>query len=208
MAFSPNGLWYPMFVTADIPVETINTILTKASKEQETHDQRHVDKNKPYANYWVLVKSRNQTEFETPTNGLVEPFENDFVDTTVQELCGFVQENFGEDGKLHNGVSDNFFGLLDARTARDQTLVCMSDCLISLEDKARIRVSWGLASREDEALVRYSGIHGPPTNEDVAVLLQGINVPIDDTPLAPILSHELQMMTRETTAALDSRSLY
>lgn len=93
-----------------------------------------------------------------------------------------------------NNLADNIFGVLDDRTALDESILCVTDCLISPEEEAIARVIGGRATREDEALVRYSDFNDmtdEATSEDISLLYQAIDDATREAPVAPILSHDL-----------------
>lgn len=146
----------------------------------------------------MLITSRDQTHFQKPTTSVPIPFQSDFVGASISELAEFVQETFGESGdpdEEAGDIADNIFGVLDDRTALDESILCLTDCSISPEEEAIARVIGGRATRQDEALVRYSDFNDmfdEATAEDITILHQSIDDPVHTAPVAPILSHELQ----------------
>ncbi|KAF2180441.1 hypothetical protein K469DRAFT_592578 [Zopfia rhizophila CBS 207.26] len=160
MAIPTIAQWYPLFVTADLPVlvgypsaalmtfanktcrnKTINAILTKATNEREIHSEADREEGL-FDNSWVLITSRNQTDFQKPATAPVEPFKRDFIGATVDELDEFVKANFGEGGWGHSShqscdyIASEVFSILDARTAEDETLVFVINDLVDTVNKA------------------------------------------------------------------------
>lgn len=161
--------------------------------EPKLHDQKQPGDGELFPDRWVLIKGRDQSEFQTPTTSLKEGFNNDFRGATIEELGTFALEHFGPEGDMGHGIASDFFGVLDARSAEDLTLICVSYTRLSREEEAGIHVEWGVATRHDKALMAYSA---RPTDEDIALLLRGIDASSHDTPSAAILSHGLPLLNR------------
>ncbi|KAF2181540.1 hypothetical protein K469DRAFT_588888, partial [Zopfia rhizophila CBS 207.26] len=174
--YPPSALM--MIANKSCQNKTINAILTKATKEREIHTKPDREAGL-FDNRWVLIKFHDQKDFQKPANAPIEPFKSDFIGATVDELGGFVKANFGEGG-LGQDLSDSsdyiageVFGILDARTAKDDTLVFVVDDLVDAVDEAKIRVAWGNGTRRDDALIRYSDFEA--TNEDLTILVRDIH---------------------------------
>ncbi|CAD0085106.1 unnamed protein product [Aureobasidium vineae] len=89
------------------------------------------------------------------------------------EVKSFVDQRLGECG-LGQGdnpldhLSGDTFGIIDERTARDDTVLFLVQDLVNDVQEAKIRVAWDRATDYDEALTRCSWDEG--TDEDIALL--------------------------------------
>ncbi|KAF2813356.1 uncharacterized protein BDZ99DRAFT_460609 [Mytilinidion resinicola] len=122
-----DGIYYPLFVTANLPIELLNSTLTRALTERFNH-------NDPSWNLvgspWVLISCRTQTVFSYSTKPPVKPFQSDFIGASIDELGTLVASSFGKNGRGSKGVDylrNDRFGILDARTAEDDTRAVLRD---------------------------------------------------------------------------------
>jgi hypothetical protein len=197
-------LW--SFADSYVLFEAINEILLGARNEIPLY---HSPEDKDiFKNCWVILHNRNQTEFQKPTLQVTEPFNNDFIGATVEELGVFVQQNFGRDGQMgvdpeegrSNHIANEVFGVLDARTIEDQSILFVSHDSLSLADKAHINIKWGIATRLDEALSRYAPMysthHGDATEEDVSLLVQKMDDLAQNPAPTSLTTHELRARAR------------
>jgi hypothetical protein len=85
--------------------------------------------------------------------------------------------------------------VLDDRTAEDESILCVTDNWVSLEDEAYVRVVGGNSTKWDRALARYSNYEytfEKSRDADIALLHDNIGNPAHSAPVAPILSHALK----------------
>ncbi|KAF2490068.1 hypothetical protein BU16DRAFT_544402 [Lophium mytilinum] len=185
---SMEGAGYPLFVTANLPVEVINSFLFRAMEERWENNDPSSER---VGNPWVLIQTRDQESFAEPTIPPVEPSESGFIGATIEELSNFVETTFGDDGRGHY-IQNDRFGVLDARTREDNTLEFVVKEGLSPLDLAQLRIIDGNYTRHDEAMVRYS--ERKATQEDLAVLVHQIrDIPqhsSDQQPLETEVSEE------------------
>ncbi|KAH0360995.1 hypothetical protein KCU65_g9013, partial [Aureobasidium melanogenum] len=93
-----DAKWIPVFVTAPVSEEVINTVLR--------HGQAACETDKDFINRWVLVQSPDQSTFYKPTEPPVQPFQSGFLEFSTKDLQDFVSSNFGEGGLGSTDPSD------------------------------------------------------------------------------------------------------
>lgn len=180
--------------------QTVNEILHKATIEKQRHGP-DPSEQELWENCWVLIETRNQTAFQKPKTGPLEQFQSDFINYTVEELGNFVKQNLGDredamgcsEGSRGDYITTAVFGVLDSRTASNDTLLFVVDDLVSPEDEAMIRHVWRNGTRWDEALLRYSNMYhydSDPTDEDISILAKNMDDALLNSSM-PILSHDL-----------------
>ncbi|KAF2801700.1 uncharacterized protein BDZ99DRAFT_469437 [Mytilinidion resinicola] len=102
----PEYHLFPVFCTAEIPVEMINEFLS-ADPMQE-------------APLWTLVRSPEQESFDIPTLPPIEAFTSGFLGASFEDLVSYDKAHFlpGYDAQ----IDVNCFVVMDARTLKDQTV--------------------------------------------------------------------------------------
>lgn len=150
-------------------LQIIKSVLEAATKEDR-------GSNGLSPNRWVLVHRPTQQTFSKPTAPPVTAFETGFLNTSIDELEQFIETTFG-DGRLGSAsqtdmfdyIADNGFGVVDDRTARDDTILFCARELVDAVQEAQICVAWHKGSERDKALVRY--LNKQETDEDVEFLV-------------------------------------
>lgn len=134
-----------------------------------------------------------------------DSFSSEFIGASVEDLVTFVEINFAEaternpeatipEGVIpEGGIADAPIGILDAQSAEDHSILCLSTDFISQAEEADLRLVWGGATRQDEALVRVAEAprFGDTTDEDIAILAQHMDWLQQWQATSPILSHQL-----------------
>jgi hypothetical protein len=92
---------------------------TPAEKEQD----------EDFENRWSLITHPSQTHAYKPSSAPVSPFHSGFIDASVETLQNFVTNRCGgnglgsESGVYMDWLADDAFGIVDARTAVDGTIL-------------------------------------------------------------------------------------
>jgi len=80
-------------------------------------------------------------------------FQSEFLDASLQVLRDFVTSRCGEDGLGHDegGVymdwlADDAFGVIDGRTAEDNTILFVVQEAVDAVQEAEVRVAWDKGS--------------------------------------------------------------
>ncbi|KAH6892532.1 hypothetical protein B0T10DRAFT_547264 [Thelonectria olida] len=165
-----DASWTAIFVTADLPIEVINSVLEAATAEV----YKGVISSELVENIWVLIQRRDQEILSKPTNAPVAPFESGFIGATPEELQEFVQRRFGENGvgkgsaNYMDFLNDNAFAIIDGRTALDKTIQYWVPELVDGIQESAIRVAWNKGSELDETLSRF--VMDEESHEDLIAL--------------------------------------
>lgn len=103
-------------------------------------------------------------------------FSTGFLDSSPGEPQAFVIQTFGPEGRGHGNsagmdyLADDSFGVIDSRTATDDTILFFAPEHIAKVQELELKVSWDLASADEQALVRFA--NGEDSDEDVKLLMQ------------------------------------
>ncbi|CAD0098594.1 unnamed protein product [Aureobasidium mustum] len=170
--------WSPLFITANVSIEVINKVLYSAHFEVQT-----LNLGDDFYNHWVLIQNPLQTTFSKPTNAVSLDFDSGFSNHTLNQIKHFVDTRLGENGlgqgeTPYDNLSDDRFGIIDERTAEDETILFVVYDMVDSLQEAEIRVAWNDASEHDRALVRCSW--SEDTESDIEFLASTIGG-IDDT---------------------------
>ncbi|KAF2120957.1 hypothetical protein BDV96DRAFT_641599 [Lophiotrema nucula] len=143
--------YYGLFVTAGLPVQTVNAILSKANDEYKMYSKLP-DAEQLFGNCWALVETRDQIVFQKPTRGPLNAYKSEFLNASIDEIGEFVERHFGKTGAMESEPDDpnryiakEVFGILDSRTAEDETLLFVARESITAEDEAQIRTKTSLS---------------------------------------------------------------
>lgn len=125
-------------------------------------------------NIWVLIQHPSQHTLAKPTDPPVSAFQTGFLGWSIEQLQYFVKTTFGENG-LGSGadghlgyIADDAFAVIDERTAKDNTILFLSQEYTDSVQKAEVHVAWKKGSARDEALIRYT--NGEESEEDIVLL--------------------------------------
>jgi hypothetical protein len=119
----------------------IHSVLKSAAKEtQEDED---------FENRWSLISHPSQLTITKPSVfPLQEPLQTGFLDASVETLQEFVAGRCGENGLGHESeiymdwLADDAFGVIDARTAEDETILfCVRETVDAMQE-AEVRLAW------------------------------------------------------------------
>jgi hypothetical protein len=155
--------WLPLFVTADVsadvspnsqylimPTENVfkivNSVLKSAVKEtQEDED---------FENRWSLISHPSQLTVTKPSVSPVEEhIQTGLFDASVETLQDFVTTRCGENGLGHdskiymNWLANDAFGVIDAKTAEDETILFCVRELVDAIQEAEVRLAWNKGVR-------------------------------------------------------------
>lgn len=107
------------------------------------------EEDEDFENRWSLVEHPSQ---ETVTKPSVAPvgtsFQSGFTDASIETLQQFVTTRCGGNGLGHdNGIymdwlADDAFGVIDARTAQDNTILFVIQETVDAVQEAEVRVAW------------------------------------------------------------------
>ena len=127
--------------------KVINSVLRSAAAEKEEDED--------FENRWVVVRYPDQDMIITkPSTCPVEKtFQSGFLGASVQVLQDFVTSRCGENGLGHgeggiymDWLADDAFGVIDARTAEDHTIVFCVREIVDVVQEAEVRVAWDKGS--------------------------------------------------------------
>ncbi|KAK6003730.1 hypothetical protein QM012_009501 [Aureobasidium pullulans] len=140
--------------TNKIPQKVINKVLFSAQQEVA-----NLHLGDAFYNHWVLISDPSQQNFSKPTNNVSLDFHSGFLVYTLDSIKEFVDIKLGQDGlgqgeHSHDNLSNDRFGIIDERTAKDNTILYMVEDYIDSFQEAEIRVAWNNATEHDKALVR------------------------------------------------------
>ncbi|KAH0263751.1 hypothetical protein KCU91_g12513, partial [Aureobasidium melanogenum] len=78
-------------------------------------------------------------------------------------------------------LADDAFGVIDARTAQDNTLLfCVREDVDAVQE-AEVRLAWNKGTRSDELLTRYIEDFGDIDDQDIMFLVENLTIDKDDT---------------------------
>ncbi|KAG9557021.1 hypothetical protein KCU71_g11127, partial [Aureobasidium melanogenum] len=171
--------WLPLFVTADVSIEIIYSVLRSAALEKEEDED--------FENRWCLVQHPNQQAVAKPSIAPAKPFQNGFLDATVEVLQDYVSRRCGEDGLGHDDdvymdwLADDAFGVIDARIAQDNTILfCVRENVDAIQE-AEIRLAWNKGTRSDEILSKFIKDAGDIDDQDIMFLVESLAIDKDDS---------------------------
>ncbi|KAG9946808.1 hypothetical protein KCU85_g6190, partial [Aureobasidium melanogenum] len=132
------------------------TALMKDCAQQEVADL-HLGEG--FYNHWVIVQDPFQQTFSKPTDAVSLDFHSGFLNHSLDEIKEFVDTRLGQDGlgqgeDSYDNLSDDRFGIIDERTADDNTILFLVYDIVDSLQEAEIRVAWNNATERDKALVR------------------------------------------------------
>jgi hypothetical protein len=118
----------------------INSVLKSAAAEKEQDED--------FENRWSLITHPSQTHAYKPSSAPVSPFHSGFIDASVETLQNFVTNRCGgnglgsESGVYMDWLADDAFGIVDARTAVDGTILfCVREVVDAIQE-VEVRVAW------------------------------------------------------------------
>ncbi|KAG9536687.1 hypothetical protein KCU71_g21455, partial [Aureobasidium melanogenum] len=179
-----EAMWLPLFATADVPTEIINSVLRSATLEKKEDED--------FENRWSLIQHPDQQAVAKPSIAPAEPFQNGFLDASVVVLQDFVIKRCGENGLGHDNevhmdwLADDAFGVIDARTAQDNTILfCVREDVDAVQE-AEVRLAWNKGMRSDELLSRYIEDAGDIDDQDIMFLVESLAIDKDDATEASV----------------------
>lgn len=118
----------------------INSVLRSAAAEKEEDED--------FENRWVVVQRPDQQKVIKPSVAPISSFQSEFLDASIQVLQDFVASRCGENGLGHDSniymdwLADDAFGVIDARTAEDNTILFCVREMVDVVQEAEVRVAW------------------------------------------------------------------
>lgn len=82
-----------------------------------------------------------------------KPFQSGFVDASIETLQQFIANRCGENGLGHDSkvymdwLANDAFGVIDARTAEDNTILFMVREMVDAVQEAEVRMAWDKGSK-------------------------------------------------------------
>lgn len=109
-----------------------------------------------FENRWTLIQHPNQQAVTKPNVAPTDPFRSGFLGASVKVLQDFLSKRCGENGLGHDNnvymdwLADDAFGVIDARTAQDNTILFCARESVDAIQEAEVRLAWnkGLFSCE------------------------------------------------------------
>ncbi|KAH0399290.1 hypothetical protein KCU89_g6359, partial [Aureobasidium melanogenum] len=153
-------------------IKVVNRVLQSA--QQEAQNPQLGD---GFYNKWVVIEDPAQQTVSKPTESVAVDFQSGFLNYSLDQVKAFVNERLGEGG-LGQGegtldhLSGATFGIIDERTARDNTVLLLVQDLVDDVQQAAIRLAWSQATEYDKALTRCSSDES--TDEDIALVARTI----------------------------------
>jgi hypothetical protein len=130
----------------------INSVLRSAIKETEEDED--------FENRWSLIQHISQETAHKPSIAPISLFSSGFLNATIETLQDLVTTNCREDGLGHDSkiymdwLADDAFGVIDARTAEDDTILfCVRETVDAIRE-AEVRLAW------DKGLTLHSNYSG------------------------------------------------
>ncbi|KAI9804659.1 MAG: hypothetical protein M1833_006734 [Piccolia ochrophora] len=102
---------FMLFCTAHISGKLIGDLLHQSQQTIAGH------------NCWSLVRNPNQHELETPTHVPVSNFQTGFEGASIDALGTWMTDRCSRMPEGWNPIEDRTFGVLDQRSARDETML-------------------------------------------------------------------------------------
>jgi hypothetical protein len=96
----------------------------------------------------VVVQHPSQQTVTKPSIAPIPPFQSGFVDASIETLQQFVANNCGDNGLGNDSkvymdwLADDAFGVIDARTAEDNTILLMVRETVDAVQEAEVRLAW------------------------------------------------------------------
>ncbi|KAG9760353.1 hypothetical protein KCU73_g2932, partial [Aureobasidium melanogenum] len=158
-------------------LKIIYSVLRSAALEKEEDED--------FENRWCLVQHPNQQAVAKPSIAPAKPFQNGFLDATVEVLQDYVSRRCGEDGLGHDDdvymdwLADDAFGVIDARIAQDNTILfCVRENVDAIQE-AEIRLAWNKGTRSDEILSKFIKDAGDIDDQDIMFLVENLAIDKD-----------------------------
>lgn len=110
------------------------------------------EEDEDFENRWTLVQHPNQQTVAKPSIAPTEPFRSGFLSASVEALQDFVSKRCGENGLGHTSdvymdwLADDAFGVIDARTAQDNTILFCARETVDAIQEAEVRLAWNKGS--------------------------------------------------------------
>lgn len=125
----------------------VDSVLRSAALEKEDDEG--------FENRWSLIQHPWQKTVAKPSGCPIQAFQSGFLDASIEALQQFVLDRCGENGLGHDNeiymdwLADDAFGVIDARTAQDDTMLVVARETVDAVQEAEVRVAWdkGLNTR-------------------------------------------------------------
>ncbi|KEQ63069.1 uncharacterized protein M437DRAFT_47574 [Aureobasidium melanogenum CBS 110374] len=179
-----DARWLPLFVVADVTTEVVDSVLKSAASESEEDED--------FENRWCLLQHPNQRTISKPSVPPADPFQSGFLNSDIQRLQDYILTGCGENGLGHDNnvymdwLADDAFGVIDARTAQDNTILfCVREDVDAIQE-AEVRLAWNKGTRSDELLTRYIEDSGDIDDQDIMFLVENLAIDKDDSEEASV----------------------
>lgn len=106
------------------------------------------DEDEDFENRWALVQHPDQQTVTKPSVAPSDPFQSGFLDVETQALQDFLARKCGQNGLGHTNdvymdwLADDAFGVIDARTAQDNTVLFCARENVDAIQEAEVRLAW------------------------------------------------------------------
>jgi hypothetical protein len=110
------------------------------------------EEDEDFENRWTLIQHPDQRTITKPSIAPIKTFQSGFVDASIETLQQFVASRCGENGLGHDGevymdwLADDAFGVIDARTAEDNTILFCAREIVDAVQEAEVRLTWDKGS--------------------------------------------------------------
>ncbi|KAF2762487.1 hypothetical protein EJ05DRAFT_481421 [Pseudovirgaria hyperparasitica] len=129
---------FPLFCTTGKSFSLTKGLLQAAAKDKE---------NGRSDRKWAYITSLSPQKSESPP---LESFKSEFFQAEIRHLGFFCRTRFGQNPDL--GLSGEFFGVIDVRSAKDRTMLLARWEEYTAADDAILRFVWGDTTAQDEEL--------------------------------------------------------
>jgi hypothetical protein len=115
-------------------------VLRSAAAEKEEDED--------FENRWSLIQHPSQQSVTKPSIAPIETFQNGFLDASIEVVQDFLSSKCGENGLGHDSevymdwLADDAFGVIDAQTAEDNTILFGVKEMVDAIQEAEVRVAW------------------------------------------------------------------
>jgi hypothetical protein len=115
-------------------------VLRSAAAEKEEDED--------FENRWSLIQHPSQQSVTKPSIAPIETFQNGFLDASIEVVQDFLSSKCGENGLGHGSevymdwLADDAFGVIDAQTAEDNTILFGVKEMVDAIQEAEVRVAW------------------------------------------------------------------
>ena len=106
------------------------------------------EEDEDFENRWTLIQHPDQSTIIKPSVAAIKTFQSGFVDASIKTLQQFVVSSCGENGLGQDSeiymdwLANDAFGVIDARTAEDNTILFCAREIVDAAQEAEVRLTW------------------------------------------------------------------